>query len=142
MDINTIRLLAAIAAAHSPTICQADIASACLNEEIDEDVYMYQPTGYKTLSEDGDELVCLLKKKAIYGLKQSGRKWWFMLHNHIISMGLDQSGNDTCLYYLRNDKDFACTTIYVDDILPVCSSSNLRGHLLNQLQQKFETKII
>ncbi len=66
MDINTIRLLAAITAAHSLTIYRAGIATAYLNEGIDEDVYMYQPTGYETLSEDGDELVCLLKKKRLY----------------------------------------------------------------------------
>ncbi len=140
-DISTIRLLAALAASNSLIIYQADIATAYLNVEGDEEINMDQPTGYEVLSEDGDELVCSLKS-AIYGLEQSGRKWWSTLHNHIISMDLKQSVNDVCLYCLKNDEGFAYMAIYVDDILLACSSSDLRTRVFNQLQQKFKPKII
>ncbi len=113
VDISTIRLLVALAASNSLIIYQADIATAYLNAKIDEEAYMDQSTGYKTLSKDGDELVCSLKK-AIYGLKQSGRKWWSTLHNHIVSMNLKQSKSDVCLYYMEKDEDFAYMTIYVN----------------------------
>ena len=51
--------------------------TAYLNAEIDEEIFVQQPLGFEVLK-DSENLVCKLKK-SLYGLKQSGRNWFFTL---------------------------------------------------------------
>ena len=52
-------------------IHQMDIYNAYMNADLEEPIYMQQPPGY---IETSDQHVLKLKK-AMYGLKQSGRAW-------------------------------------------------------------------
>jgi hypothetical protein len=54
----------AIAAVENLKLCTVDISLAFLNGDLEEDIYMKQPPGFK--SHPG--LVCKLKK-SLYGLK-------------------------------------------------------------------------
>ena len=54
------------------------IKTTYLNEFIDCDIFVQQPKGYEKEGENGEKLVCKLKKSS-YELKQSGRKWNVML---------------------------------------------------------------
>ena len=51
---------------------QMDVNAAYLNAPVDCETYIKQPEGYVKEREDGNELICKLKK-SLYGLKQSGR---------------------------------------------------------------------
>ena len=63
----SICLILAIAAVENLHLRSADISSAFLNGDLEEEVYMKQPEGLHQL---GPEYVCKLNK-ALYGLKQS-----------------------------------------------------------------------
>ena len=58
----------AMAAALDYEIEQMNVKTAFLYGNIEEDIYIEQPTGFST----DDTLICKLKK-ALYGLKQSPR---------------------------------------------------------------------
>lgn len=64
------KALFAIAAALDYEIEQMDVKTAFLYGNVEEEVYVEQPTGYE--EGDGTEDVCVLDK-ALYGLKQSPR---------------------------------------------------------------------
>ena len=50
-----------------------DVKNAFLHDELDKDIYMEQPRGFK--SKIHPEYVCKLKK-ALYGLKKAPRAWY------------------------------------------------------------------
>lgn len=52
---------------------EARLLSAFLNGDIDEEIYVDQPTGYE--DQTNPDAVCKLRK-ALYGLKQSPRRWY------------------------------------------------------------------
>ena len=53
--------------------------------------------GYERKGFNGEKLLCKLRK-LLYGLKQSGRIWNNMLHEHFAQDGFVQSLADPCVY--------------------------------------------
>ena len=53
---------------------QLDVVTAFLEADIEEEIYMKQPEGFRHTDINGEERVCLLKK-SLYGLKQAPRNW-------------------------------------------------------------------
>ena len=51
-----------------------DVDTAYLQSDLDEEIYVRQPQGYREKGPNGEELVCRLRK-SLYGLKQAGRNW-------------------------------------------------------------------
>eukprot|EP00253_Pinus_taeda_P033599 PITA_33599 len=68
--MSTIRLVLALAAQFSWKVHQMDVKSAFLNGDLQEEVYMTQPLGFKVAGQEQN--VCRLVK-ALYGLKQAPR---------------------------------------------------------------------
>jgi hypothetical protein len=87
---------------------QLDINTAYLYRNLKETIYMIQPEGF----DDGSGRVCLLQK-CIYGFKQSGREWNFLLSNFLKSIGFEICPKEPCLLV----KDEVLLFIYVDEIL-------------------------
>ena len=65
------KTLFALATEHDLEIEQMDVKTAFLYGELDEVIYMDQPTGFKV----GMTWVCRLNK-ALYGLKQLPQVWY------------------------------------------------------------------
>ncbi len=141
VEINTIRLLLSFSARHSLTIHQADVPTAYLNVSVDKEIYMRQPAGFVVRGQGEGEVVCQLKR-AIYGLKQAGRRWWSLFHTFIVDMGFTQSGTDMCLYYLKCCRHCTFLVIYVDDVLIVSTSERIRLNTLDLLQERFDIKVL
>ena len=68
---TTVRSLITSAALHGRDIVQADVSTAYLHADVETELYMTQPQGFKVQGPNGEQLVCHLKK-SIYGLKQAG----------------------------------------------------------------------
>jgi hypothetical protein len=64
---DTIRMVLAVATQRDWIVYQLDVKSAFLYKELDEDVYVEQPLGYK---KKGEEYKVFKLKKALYGLKR------------------------------------------------------------------------
>lgn len=128
---DTVRSVIAIAAQKSLKLNQFDIKTAFLNGEINEEIYIEQPQGFK----DGSGRLCRLKK-SLYGLKQAPRAWNETLDRALKSFGLSQSKNDPCLY----SDDNVLLVIYVDDGLIASRSGGDADRLIRNLGQLFEIK--
>lgn len=73
-------------------------------------------------------------KKAIYGLKQSGRCWNEKLHDILTTLGLTQSKSDPCIYSLKNKTgQILIVAVYVDDLLIFTNQKGLRENLKKNL---------
>ncbi|GFX43548.1 retrovirus-related Pol polyprotein from transposon TNT 1-94 [Trichonephila clavipes] len=76
VNIESFRLLIALAAKLNLNVNFFDVKTAYLYGDLEETVYVLPPPGYEKLI--GDDKVCKLKK-SIYGLPQSGRNWYMKI---------------------------------------------------------------
>ncbi|WJZ87759.1 hypothetical protein VitviT2T_007113 [Vitis vinifera] len=67
---DSFRVIMAIVAHFDLELHQMDVKTAFLNGDLNEEVYMEQPTGFAEVGKE--DLVCKLNK-SIYGLKQASR---------------------------------------------------------------------
>lgn len=88
-------------------IHQMDVKSTFLNEE----VYLEQPHGFKV--HDRELHVCRLKK-ALYGLEQAPRAWYYRINNYLQSMGFTKSEADSNLYFILAGSEILILVLYVD----------------------------
>lgn len=130
--LATLRILLAIAVQFKMHIHQMDVKSAFLNGDLNEDIYMLQPSGFTKGSK-----VCKLKK-SIYGLKQASRMWNEKFNKFILRIGFKRSASDSCLY-TKIEKGIRCyILLYVDDVLVVCDNLEMTEEIKRQLAAEFE----
>lgn len=125
----TYKVIFAIAAFYNYKLKQMDIKTAFLHGDLEEEVYVVQPTGYE---KEGGK-VCKLKK-ALYGLKQSPRLWYEVMHRFLASLGYTRIQADNSVF--RNAT--LIVAVYVDDIL-MCGPDkgeirDLKAKLSNQFE--------
>lgn len=73
-----------------------ELKSTFLNGELKEEVYIYQPEGFK-LSNDPD-IVCKLKKE-MYGLKKVLRAWYGRIDSYLLNQGFEKGSTNNNLYF-------------------------------------------
>jgi len=131
-------------------LSQSDITGAYLEADLKETVYMEPPpdmfvNGRPPVDEDGDEVVCLLKK-GLYGLVQSGHAWSecfkeFMLKDKHYNMGFKEFTGESNLYRktftLNGKEEEVIVGIYVDDCLIGSSSEEARKWFMDRLSKRF-----
>ncbi|CAL8167744.1 unnamed protein product [Prunus armeniaca] len=93
---------------------QFDVKNACLHGELEEEVYMSLPPGYRVTGETGN--VCKLKK-AMYGLKQSPRAWFGRFTAGMKKFGYRQANTDHTLFIKHRAGKVTLLIIYVDDMI-------------------------
>uniref|UniRef100_A0A2N9IN85 Integrase catalytic domain-containing protein n=1 Tax=Fagus sylvatica TaxID=28930 RepID=A0A2N9IN85_FAGSY len=108
---SSIRVLLSMVAMFDLELEQLDVKTAFLHSELEKQIYMHQPEGFKIQGKEGQ--VCLLKK-SLYGLKQSPRKL----------------SNGSLVYLL----------LYVDDMLIAAKNLVEINRLKTQLSGEFEMK--
>ena len=96
---KSLRLGLSLTARWDHELVQMDVPTAFLNAEVEEEVYMELPEGYR----DGHEgMVCKLNK-SLYGLKQSPRNWYLLFSGFIMKqMGFKATVSDPCLFFKRS----------------------------------------
>ena len=122
------KALFAIAAALDLEIEQMDVQTAFLYGQIDEEIYVEQPTGL----EDGTNRVCKLNR-ALYGLKQSPRIWFQTLAQFLKTLGFEPLSADLGVF--TNGLIFIA--VYVDDLLIFGSSKGEIQKLKGALSKRF-----
>ena len=86
---NTVRVVLTLAMTNSWKLRQIDVNNAFLNGDLQEEVYMVQPSGFEECDAEVNKLVCRLYK-ALYGLKQAPRAWFKKLRSFLLMIGFHQ----------------------------------------------------
>ncbi|KAE8184630.1 hypothetical protein CF336_g7723, partial [Tilletia laevis] len=110
----SIRTLLALAAYFHWHVHQLDVVTAYLYGLLDRPIYMRQPALFE--AQGAEHLVCQLRR-AIYGLKQSGREWYYTLHAALIDMGFVRCLFDPAIFIFGTGEEATVVAVYVDDVL-------------------------
>ena len=95
-SITSIRVLMQLAVKYDLIVHRMDVKTAYLHAPITQELYIDQPQGFEEVSNSGERLVYRLKK-SLYGLKQSGRNWNILLHEHLANDGFVRNHADHCI---------------------------------------------
>jgi hypothetical protein len=110
-----------------------DVSGAYLQAPILEDVFMMQITGFED-DQQGSK-VCKLAK-AVPGTKQGGNAWQKERNTKLAKIGFRQLMTDTCIYVRAN----IILVVYVDDILALCKSKEVKNDLFKELSALWKMK--
>ena len=112
-EYKTMRLGLSLTAKFDYELNQLDVPTAFLNADLEEDVYMELPEGYRQGKEN---MVCKLKK-SLYGLKQSPRNWYLLISKFITdNMKFKSTVSDPCLFFKRSQTGrLILMFVFVDD---------------------------
>lgn len=114
-----------------------DVKIAFLNGELDEEIYIEQPEGFR--SPGTEKNVCKLVK-SLYGLKQAPKKWHGKFDHAMISSWFKINKCDKCVYIKETENEIFC--LYVDGILIVGSNDKIVKSTKNISKSKFDIKDI
>jgi hypothetical protein len=95
---------------------------------------MTQPQGFEVPGPDGEKWVCRLKK-GLYGLKQSGRLWYYKLATELEHLGFSQIKSDPSIYIWEKDGTTITISVFVNDIT-IVSQSQEKIKWLKEHQEK------
>lgn len=110
VHLTSVRIILAIAASRKMKLKQFDVKTAFLNGDLDEVVYMEQPTGFG----DGTNRVCKLLK-SLYGLKQASRCWNKKFTFFIKKFGFVACKADRCVFVSKKSNKLIILILPVDD---------------------------
>jgi hypothetical protein len=137
-NLSSIQTTLALAARLNLELHQIDIKGAYLNGELtgDEVIYMRQPPGFE--SKEHPTKVCRLRK-TLYGLKQSGRRWYQKLVEILVDrIGLTQCDVDQAVFFSQSATDeLTVVVVHVDDCTLAASSMDL----IKELKDKIRTYV-
>ncbi|MCI19699.1 copia protein, partial [Trifolium medium] len=99
--------------------------------------YMHQPLGFR--DPHHPDYVCRLRK-SLYGLKQAPRAWYQHFADFVSTIGFQHSTSDHSLFIYRRGSDMAYILLYIDEIILITSSHDLRKSIMTLLASEFAMK--
>jgi hypothetical protein len=112
--LDSVRLLIALATHKGWELHHINVKSALLNDGLQEEVYVEQPTGFIIA---GKEHKVLKLKNASYGLHQAPRAWNTKLDNTLLSLGFWRTPSEHTIYVRWNANVQLVVGVYVDDLI-------------------------
>lgn len=136
VKLTTVRTLFKIAAVKGWKVHQMDVHNAFLHGDLEEEVYMKLPLGFKA---DDPTKVCKLRK-SLYGLKQVPRCWFAKLSTALLQFRFVQSRSDYSLFTFIKGDDSLRVLIYVDDLIISCSKLVMLEKFKKYMSECFKMK--
>lgn len=138
---TSMRTLLSHAAANQMKIHTVDIKTAFLNAPLKEEVYMFPPGTVNNRDEDGNELVCRLRK-SIYGLHQSPKEWNETLTNFLVNdLNFVRSRADQCIFTKNlGTNNEVILGLYVDDVIIAARNLEVITQFKIDLNNRFKLK--
>lgn len=138
-DMTTVRVVMQKAVHADLVLHQMDVKTAYLHAAIDREIYLEQPEGYVEVSKTGEKLVCKLQK-SLYGLKQSGRNWYALLHAYLTENGFEQNPADNCQYTREKQNEKIILIVWVDDLIIAANNEEVVKTVKMMLTARFKMK--
>jgi hypothetical protein len=98
-QLDLVRLLIALATHEGWEVHHMDVKSTFLNGDLQEGVYIEQPTSFIIV---GKEHKVLKLRKALYGLHQAPCAWNAKLDDTLLSLGFRRTPSEHVFYVRRN----------------------------------------
>lgn len=134
---SSLRTLFALAAEMGLRMKHLDVDTAFLNGNLEEEVFMEQPLGFKAKGKENK--VCLLRK-SLYGLKQAPRAWNKKLNETLIKIGFTGTPSEPCVYTKLFGEELVILGIFVDDIIVFFKSELTFDIVKKDLSKYFSLK--
>jgi transposase InsO family protein len=125
---KTFRAMMAIAAYFGLEAYQWDIQNAFVNADMDEEVFVEFPDGFKQQNR------AILLQKALYGLRRSPRLWQKDFVATLAALGLKQASEDSCVF----SNEYIVLLVFVDDIIAFCQPED--GEYLVNFRENLSQK--
>ncbi|KAD4177984.1 hypothetical protein E3N88_26575 [Mikania micrantha] len=112
-----------------------DVKSAFLNGELNEEVYVTQPTGFEV---KGKEDMVYRLHKALYGLRQAPRAWNAQLDKSLKTFGFCRCVHEQAVYKRHGNISSLIVGVYVDDLIIMGSNESEVKTFIDQMKDVFE----
>ncbi|PWA94422.1 Retrovirus-related Pol polyprotein from transposon TNT 1-94 [Artemisia annua] len=123
---SSIRILLALVAQLDLELVQIDVKTAFLHGDLEEEIYMVQPEGFKVAGKE---------------YEQSPRQWYTRFDKFMMDSKYTRSKYDHCVYLKKlQDGSFVYLLLYVDDMLIASQSLDEIEKLKTRLKSEFEMK--
>ena len=139
MQDATLRLLLMMWAKNGYDSMVFDVETAFLYGELEEEVYMEIPDGYKECGYEIQDDECLQLLQAIYGLVQAARQWWKKFMTLLEDNGFKRRQADPCLAKKIDKNGKVYLGVHVDDASCVGDKLAIR-EALTSLKEKVSIK--
>lgn len=111
-----------------------DVKSAFLNGDLEEEVYVWQPSGFD-MGKENDQVMKL--KKALYGLQQASRARYSKLHSSLNALSFTRSDHEHVVYTRRKASRPLVVGVYVDDLFIAGPLSNHINKFKQEMRERF-----
>ena len=130
------RIFLSVAATKGWELHQMDVNNAFLHGDLDEEVYMTMPQGFRA---SNPNKVCRLCK-SLYGLKQAPHQWFAKLSSKHLEYGFNRSYAEYSLFTYKKGDKFMALLVYVDDIVLTGNDPQLCADFKAYLHKCFHIK--
>ena len=132
-----LRAIFALAAIEDLELYSLDISNAFLNGEIDHEVFMQTPEGFKDHFGSG---FVLKLQRALYGLKQAGHQWHKKLDETMQLMKFKLVRCDNSIWVYKNGPVHLIVPTYIDGMTVACKRGADYQDLVGELKKHFKLK--
>lgn len=137
INFNVIRFFFALLVSHKRwSHIQCDVTGAYLYAPIKEVIYKTQPPGFE--KPDNKNKLCRLDR-ALYGLHQSGRQWYFEINKVLLQIGFQKFQWCNCAYVYNQS---AILILYVDDFVIFGKTQSIIETIVKVLKKRFDIKMM
>ena len=140
---SSLRLILSLINQYDCELEMMDAVAAFLNGDLDYDIYMKLPEGYRLKKKDENVANVGLKlKKALYGLKQAPRQWMLKIAKFLRQIGLTPLVTDPCIWTRGSFQDGTMVGIvlFVDDFLVFGASTIAVRMVQDALSNEYRMK--
>jgi hypothetical protein len=135
--MTTVRVLLAVATAKGSHLHQMDVKNALVQGELEEQVYMVQPPGFH--SKTNNSVVCRLKQ-SLYGLKQAPGAWNTKITQELCKISFETSNADYLLFVRKTRLGPICILLYIDDLIITGADLNKINRVKHELAASLDMK--
>nr|GEU55821.1 retrovirus-related Pol polyprotein from transposon TNT 1-94 [Tanacetum cinerariifolium] len=137
--IEAIRSFLAYSSFMGLIMYKMDVKSAFLYGTIEEEVYVYQPPGFKDpyLPNKAYKV-----EKALYGLHQAPKAWYETLSTYLLENRFKKGIIDKTLFIRKDKGDILLVQVYVDDIIFGSTKTSLCTEFKGLMHKKFHMSSI
>lgn len=133
--LETVRAIIVLAASNSWKLHHLDVKTAFLHGELEEEVFVSQPEGFKVKGKE-DKVYKL--HKALYGFKQAPRAWSIKLNSILKELGFVKCSKEPSLFRRITNGSLLLVAVYVDDLLVTGSRVEDIQAFKLEMETKFE----